>query len=196
MYLEHTTGQEPDLGGALGANAEQMRHLLDQPEGPETTVAPSTEVAPSDRGMQRKLEAVTKTYSDVLVPGEYELLPLGSGDFMVRFNNEPVEPGNDWVTFDLDDTLIDYTGAKQIRSDAYGNYLEDGGIAMSEGDRDRILDMTDKFARWDENGAKTYHVAAHLRAADWATKSLADAPPSQRQEVIGRIQQNFGRRRD
>lgn len=119
---------------------------------------------------QARLDIIMAKY-EATAP-RYEIAKVGDAGYVVKLGSvEPVK-GNDWVLYDLDDTLIAYSEAKQLRLDYYQGYLQTLGLDISRADADSIMNMTDKAARWPEQGVETYHVDTHAAALDWCTDQL------------------------
>ncbi|HEV2354415.1 MAG TPA: hypothetical protein VGR89_09235 [Puia sp.] len=133
----------------------------------------------------RKLNVILGHAADVF-PDGYDLIPVGDEGFIVRNHTHPVEPDADWVTFDLDDTLINYSEAKRARSAAYAEYLSDRDIDFDAKLQGAVIAAADRFSRWTEPGGSsvTYHLSAHIQSADWLTAELAKIPANQRIDAL------------
>jgi FMN phosphatase YigB (HAD superfamily) len=167
-------------------------HELDQPTANAYEHLEHPEIVARRAVEARKLNAILGRASDVF-PDGYDLIPVGEEGFIVRNRTYPVETDSDWVTFDLDDTLINYSAAKRDRSEAYAVYLRDRGIEFDQSIQDGVLEVSDRFARWTEPGGSsvTYHLSAHIQSADWLTAQLAKIPPDQQQVALADLEEHL-----
>jgi len=125
--------------------------------------------------------------------GPSEIMAVGEAGFLVRLGNRPLVEGNDWVLYDLDDTLIAYSQAKGIRLKSYQQYLKETGLSLEADDCASLLDLTDGFSRWEQEGVEMYHIDAHKMALDWATQVVRSAPEGAKHETVLQLQTQFER---
>ncbi len=156
---------------------------------PPASSEPHSEPQEFNRAFEPETSAPTEisSISEVLhseAIGEHQIIPVGESGYLIRLIDKPATPGNDWVLEDLDDTLVAYTAAKAGRLDAYIQLLDARGIAIERDTAESAIDLTDKFARWDENGNETYHFDAHQLALAWVTDELVQTPISQQAERL------------
>ncbi|HLZ15061.1 MAG TPA: hypothetical protein VKQ34_03640 [Candidatus Saccharimonadales bacterium] len=179
----------------LGEGAAQYREMAATPDLtsdsqrepiPETAETPTTVEA-------RKLDALLKHHSELLGAG-YEIRPVGELGFVIDLKGEPAVAGNDWAFFDLDDTTIAYSKAKEARLEAYTNHVtQELGFDLDPAIYRRVLDVTDKFSRWQENGEDTYHVNAHVASASWMTDRLKGLSPDEAQQAVSDMEAQLTR---
>lgn len=126
--------------------------------------------------------------SNIEFLGSTEVTAIGDSGYVIQVGDRQPVQGNDWVLYDLDDTLIAYSGAKSARLEAYQKYLSDTGLSLSVEDCLSLLDTTDRFARWQESGVEMYHIEAHKAALAYATEMIRLAPDDQKSETIAKVQ--------
>ena len=119
-----------------------------------------------------KLRILIEKYKDLL--GNFDLVPVGASGFMLQSHRQKPMAGNDWVFFDYDDTLVATTAIKEELLNLYTSHLESSGIQLTTQQAKRVMDLTDKFSRWEEqDGAgRIYHANAHMIALEWVTQIL------------------------
>ncbi|HKU18206.1 MAG TPA: hypothetical protein VJP80_02935 [Candidatus Saccharimonadales bacterium] len=185
----------PDPVDDLGEGAAQYRDMAavldaapathDEPM-PETAETPTTIEA-------RKLDALLRRHNELLGAG-YEIRPVGELGFVIDLKGEPAVTGNDWVFFDLDDTTIAYSKAKEARLEAYTNHVtQELGFDLDPAIYKRVLDVTDRFSRWEENGEDAYHVNAHIASASWMTNRLKGLNPDEAQQAVSDMEAQLAR---
>lgn len=121
---------------------------------------------------EKKLQKLIEKYQDRL--GGFDLVPVGNAGYIVQSQRQKPMAGSDWIFFDLDDTLIAYSVAKENRLEHYVQYLREGGLELSEAQAEKVLKLTDAFSRWKENSTtgNLYHANNHMLALQWATEQL------------------------
>lgn len=134
-----------------------------------------TEINSGESGLEiesRKLHTLVDKYQETL--GPFEIVPVGEAGFVVQRQQRTPMAGNDWFFFDYDDTMRATSEVKEQRLDLYKQAAQKMGIVVSEGRLKTVMDVTDKFSRWEDTpgGGDTYHVNAHTTALDWATREL------------------------
>lgn len=139
-------------------------------------------ISPPILDEQGRLAALLDS-SEAITQG-YDITPVGDVGFVLRMGEHPVQAGNDWVFFDLDDTLIAYSQAKEARLGAYQEYAQERGLRLDGPTAEHVLEITDSFSRWNEGGEEMYHVDAHKTALFWATSELRDTDPETVEERL------------
>ncbi len=111
-----------------------------------------------------KLQILIEKYKDRL--GNFDLVPVGTAGFILQSQRQRPMAGNDWVFFDYDDTLVATTAVKEERLKQYIEHLEKSGIQLTPEQAKKIMDLTDKFSRWEENEGegRIYHANSHMVA--------------------------------
>ncbi len=127
---------------------------------------------------------------------QFEITTVGEAGYIIRLGEVPPIPGNDWVMYDLDDTLIAYSEAKPARLAAYAQYLERTGITLDASTVSSVMDATDDFSRWPEDGIDMYHIDAHKDALAWATNQLRDIRPDKISNTLDTIKSQLQNAQD
>lgn len=144
----------------------------------------------------KKLNLLIEKNKEII--GDFNLVSVGESGFVLQ--NEMMKPQkeNDWVFFDYDDTLAAYTDVKIKRQNLYADYLQkELKVNISLEDIKKILEITDKFCRWESNlgEGKHYHVAANMISLSWATDQL-NTNKKNIDETITKIQTTLDRIKD
>ncbi len=118
--------------------------------------------------------------------GNFELVPVGDAGYILQAERQKPMAGNDWVFFDYDDTLVATPEVKDRRLDLYKAYLKKSGIQMTEEQTAKVVDMTDKFSRWEEKEGegKLYHANTHMTALEWATNTVKNNQESVDEAIV------------
>ncbi len=96
-----------------------------------------------------------------------------SGEGYVFQDLAKIDPDADVVLFDLDDTMIPYTEAKNERLSLFQEYVLSQGLDLDSVECGVLMDCADDFSRWgDSNGDKKYHQQAHSSALAWVVDEL------------------------
>lgn len=108
--------------------------------------------------------------------GNFDLVPVGKIGYILQSERQKPMAGNDWVFFDYDDTLVATTEVKERRLELYRAYIENLGVQITEDQTSKIVEMTDKFSRWEENKGegKLYHANTHMATLQWATNTVRE----------------------
>ncbi len=149
---------------ALGSEALDAAGLTYQSTEAQT--------APTELDALRTLLSASETMG-----GNFEITPVSDVGYIVRLPAHNAVPGNDWVLFDQDDTLIAYSGAKSVRQKNFEDYAESTRLTLDKAQSKILLDVTDRFSRWQDGDAVMYHLDAHKLALGWATSVLRASPP-------------------
>lgn len=120
-----------------------------------------------------RLEAIMACYESVAT--NYEIAKVGDAGYAVKLRRTEPARGKDWVLYDLDDTLIAYSEAKDERLNRFHTYLHSLGVELTPKDANEVMNMTDSIARWSENGVETYHVDMHITTLEWCTRQLQNS---------------------
>jgi hypothetical protein len=120
--------------------------------------------------------------------GDFDIVSIGSSGYILQSKLQRPMAGNDWVFFDLDDTLVAYTEVKKRRLELYETYLKKSNINIPSELASNVLEITDKFSRWEEHEGegKMYHANAHMNVLQWATNLLRNnkVPPEESLSTI------------
>lgn len=140
----------------------------------------------------KKIGALLEKYKEEL--GGFDLVPVGNAGYILQSQGQRPMAGNDWVFFDYDDTLVATTKVKERRLELYRVYLEKLGIRTTEVQADKIVEMTDKFSRWEENKGegKLYHANTHMAILQWVTNTLRDSQ-DKIEEITSSLQRHLDR---
>jgi len=120
----------------------------------------------------KRINALLRKYREHL--GGFDIVSVGNAGYILQAEQQKPMAGNDWVFFDYDDTLVATTEVKQRRLELYRAYLEKLGIQMTEEQATKVVEMADKFSRWEENEGegKLYHANTHIAILQWATNTF------------------------
>lgn len=123
----------------------------------------------------KRIGVLLGKYKEVL--GNFDLVSVGKIGYILQSQRQRPMAGNDWVFFDYDDTLVATTEVKIRRSELYRAYLKKLGIQITDDHADKIVEMTDKFSRWEENKGEgeIYHSSTHLAALQWVTRTIKES---------------------
>jgi hypothetical protein len=124
--------------------------------------------------------------SEIIGEG-FEVTPVSDVGYVIRLPEQEAIPGNDWVLFDQDDTLIAYSDAKSVRQKNFEDYAKTTGLALDKDQCKTLLSVTDKFSRWQDGDAVMYHLDAHKMALGWATSVLRATPDDQVEATLEAI---------
>ncbi len=122
----------------------------------------------------KKIKAVLKKYQAAL--GDFDIVPVGKAGYILQSKRQKHMAGNDWVFFDYDDTLAGTNEVKSKRLELYKQHTQDLGIQLTIEQADKIINITDKFMRWEENPGEgeIYHIGSHMLALQWATNTVKE----------------------
>lgn len=138
-----------------------------------------------------KLRGMLAEYTDV-IGEDVELVSLGEAGYMIKIGKRPPSKFGDWVLYDLDDTMLGYSEAKTVRQQHYETYLTNSKIALSPANAKSLLDITDKLARWDENGRETYHIDTHISVLAKLTEMIGNTPEADRESLVASLEDEIG----
>lgn len=118
--------------------------------------------------------------------GNFDLVPVGKIGYILQSERQKPMAGNDWVFFDYDDTLVATTEVKEKRLELYRAYLEKLGVQITEDQISKIVEMTDKFSRWEENKGEgeLYHANTHMAALQWVTNTVREKQDKIEEAII------------
>ncbi len=155
-----------------------------------------TELAPPAEQREvdlRKINNLTERYGEKL--GAFEVFPVGNAGFLLQSERQKPMAGNDWFLFDYDDTLRATTEVKDKRLDLYKKYLLETDLDLPEESISKLMDVTDKFSRWEdaEGGGDSYHANTHLSALHWATEKVRKKPVGEREQSVGDVEKSLRR---
>lgn len=123
----------------------------------------------------KRINVLLEKNKDLL--GDFDLVPVGEVGYILQSSKQRPMAGNDWVLFDYDDTLVATTEVKKERLKLYKEYLEEQNIQVTEDQASTILNITDKFSRWEEKPGegKLYHANSHMAVLQWATNIVRES---------------------
>ncbi len=141
----------------------------------------------------RKLKNLLEEYKEVF--GYSDVVAVGSIGYVIQLTEEKSISGRDWVLFDYDDTLVATTEIKNKRLMLYREYVKNKDIKLSDKQVYKIIDMTDRFSRWEENEGerKIYHANAHMAALQWITSVFQGIEGEIQEETIMGLEENLVR---
>lgn len=149
----------------------------------------SAEISGSHNPVSEQLRDILAQYPDV-VPQGYTITEVGGLGLVIHLT--PPNPGREWVVFDLDDTTVAYSSAKDTRRSGYRAFVAAHGFDIDEATQKQLIDeVTDEFSRWSEGGTEQYHVQAHIAGLAIATGRLSHCVPEQREQTIEDLKREF-----
>jgi len=142
---------------------------------------------------ERGLKKLVERYSEKI--GGYKIHPVGESGFLLQSEKQLPMAGNDWFLFDYDDTLRGTTEVKSKRLELYVGYARSLGIEASEEELKHLVDITDKFARWEDvdGGGNAYHANTHMSVLHWATEKMRSSDEDSQERVINEIDTTLAR---
>jgi hypothetical protein len=119
--------------------------------------------------------------------GGFDIVPVGNAGYILQSSRQKPMAGNDWVLFDYDDTLVATTEVKKKRLELYCAYIEKLGIDLTDVQAKNVVEMTDKFSRWEDEADKgnIYHANVHMAALQWATNSIRESQEGPEETIDG-----------
>lgn len=175
---------------ALGEGSHREVLLSSVVEEPVAHDAPAAETSPEAEQDAGKLRSMLGEYTAV-IGEDVELVSLGDAGYMVKIGRRPPSKFGDWVLYDLDDTMLGYSEAKTIRQQHFETYLHEREIALSPADAKTLLNITDKLARWKEQGRETYHIDSHISVLARLTEQVAHTPVAGREALVASLKEEI-----
>ena len=134
------------------------------------------------------LKKLLENYKDTL--GDFYLIEVEGAGFIIQSTENVPGISKDWFFVDYDDTLVATTGVKSKRHELFLDYLHehiDPNIDIE--DSKKIMDVTDKFARWAQEPGRgdMYNPAAHIVSLSWTVIMLSQTPPEARKQEMPKI---------